>query len=125
MTPDHELLASTPEPPYTAVIFRSIRTDDLDGYGPTADRMGSLAAEQPGYLGVETSTDRRTSITVSYWQTADHARAWKEVAAHAAAQQLGIERWYRDYCVRIATVEHDYRHPGPPTGDDHQQPTQL
>lgn len=119
MASDPELLAPTPEPPYTAVIFRSVRTDDLDGYGSMADEMESLAARQPGYLGVETSTDHRTSITVSYWRTAGDAAAWKRVAEHATAQTLGIDRWYADYSVRVATVEREYRHPRPTTIGEH------
>lgn len=117
--PMSDELASTPEPPYTAVIFRSIRTDDTDGYAVTASSMEQLAAEQPGYLGIETSTDRRTAITVSYWQTPDHARAWKAISRHAAAQRQGIDRWYADYSVRIATVEREYRHPHPVEPQEH------
>ena len=115
MMSDRQQLAATPEPPYTAVIFRSVRTDDSDGYGPMAEAMESLASRQPGYLGIETSSDRRTGITVSYWRTADDALAWKRVNEHAAAQRLGIDRWYADYSVRIATVNREYRHPRPHT----------
>lgn len=105
------LIAETPDPPYTAVIFRSIRSDDTDGYGDMAARMGELAAEQPGYLGIETSVDATTGMTVSYWATDDDARAWKQIGEHLVAQRLGADRWYRDYVVRVATVERDYRHP--------------
>ena len=50
--------ARTPQPPYYAVIFASTRRDEDgdvadDGYAATADRMVELAAQQPGYLGVE------------------------------------------------------------------------
>lgn len=113
MPDDRELIAPTPDPPYTAVIFRSIRTEDTDGYAATAETMERLAEQQSGYLGIETSADRRTAITVSYWETADHARAWKAVAEHVGAQREGIDRWYTDYSVRIATVEREYRHPRP------------
>jgi heme-degrading monooxygenase HmoA len=100
--------AATPEPPYTAVIFTSVRTDaDADGYAATADAMEQLAAQQPGYLGVE-SARSELGITVSYWATGQDARAWKAVAEHRLAQQLGRERWYRSYRVRIATVEREY-----------------
>ena len=113
MASHREQPAATPPPPYTAVIFRSIRTDDRDGYAETADSMEALAAEQPGYLGIESAADGNTSITVSYWENADRARAWKSVSAHAVAQRTGIDRWYADYSVRIATVEREYRHPNP------------
>ena len=38
-------------PPYYVVIFSSRRTPGDNGYGAMADRMGRLAAQQPGYLG--------------------------------------------------------------------------
>jgi hypothetical protein len=40
-------LASTPDPPYTAVIFTSIRTeDDVDAYASMAARMEAVAEHQ-------------------------------------------------------------------------------
>lgn len=100
--------AATPHPPYTAVIFTSLRTDTDDaGYAATADEMERLAAQQPGYLGIE-SARSGLGITVSYWATAEHARAWKAVAEHRVAQQRGREQWYRTYRVRVATVEREY-----------------
>ncbi len=100
-------IASTPQPPYTAVIFTSLRTDGDDGYGEAARRMVELARAQPGFLGVESARDG-LGITVSYWQTEDDARAWKQVAAHLAVQRLGRKTWYADYAVRIATVTRAY-----------------
>lgn len=44
--------ASTPEPPYYAVIFSSRRAGGDNGYGNMAEKMVALAAEQPGFLGV-------------------------------------------------------------------------
>ena len=102
------MFAETPPPPYTAVIFTSVRTDqDADGYTATAARMEELAAEQPGYLGLE-SARSGLGLTVSYWASAEHARAWKRVAEHVLAQETGRERWYEGYRVRIATVEREY-----------------
>jgi heme-degrading monooxygenase HmoA len=101
-------IARTPEPPYVAVIFTSLRTTGDDGYGATAVRMEELAAQQPGYLGIETAREG-VGITVSYWATEAHARAWKRVAEHVAVQQAGRERWYEAYAVRIARVTRDYR----------------
>ena len=99
------------DPPYVAVIFANVRTTEDDaGYAATAVAMEQLAAEQPGYLGIESTRDAesRCGITVSYWRTGADARAWKAVAEHAAAQRLGRERWYEAYRVRIATVEREY-----------------
>jgi heme-degrading monooxygenase HmoA len=104
------MIASTPEPPYTAVIFTSLRTDGDHGYGAMANRMVELAAEQPGFLGVESAREV-VGITVSYWRDDEAARAWKQVAEHLVAQQHGQDHWYLDYRVRVATVQRDY---GPP-----------
>lgn len=100
-------IAETPEPPYTAVIFTSLRTEGDHGYAATAAAMDTLAAAQPGYLGIESAREG-VGITVSYWRDDDAARAWKQVAAHLVAQRRGREIWYRDYRVRVATVRRDY-----------------
>jgi heme-degrading monooxygenase HmoA len=104
--------ADLPEPPYTAVIFSSVRAPlDVAGYAEMAIAMDALARQQPGFLGVESARDdSRLGITVSYWRTADDARRWKGVADHLAAQQRGRTEWYESYRVRIATVERAYGH---------------
>lgn len=107
------MFASTPLPPYTAVIFTSTRTDGHadgnDGYGAMADAMEALATSQAGYLGIESARGSDgLGITVSYWVDEAAARSWKQVADHLAAQRLGRERWYAGYRVRVATVQRDY-----------------
>ena len=105
--------ASTPEPPYYAVIFASQRKDGDHGYGATADRMMELAAEQPGYLGVETVRDAGGfGITVSYWRSEEDIRHWRRNAEHALAREKGRRDWYEHYELRVAKVERAYG--GPP-----------
>ena len=57
--------------PYYAVIFTSVRTvEDDAGYGVTAQRMAELAAQMPGYLGIENARgEDGLGITVSYWES--------------------------------------------------------
>jgi heme-degrading monooxygenase HmoA len=95
---------------YVAVIFTNRRTDDdEEGYADTAARMEELAAEQPGYLGIESVRGPDgTGITVSYWATETDARNWKRQSEHVAAQAAGRDRWYDWYRVRVATVEREY-----------------
>ena len=45
-------IAKTPEPPYYAVVFTSVRTATDEGYADTARKMMALASNQPGFLGV-------------------------------------------------------------------------
>ncbi|HEX7643349.1 MAG TPA: antibiotic biosynthesis monooxygenase [Burkholderiaceae bacterium] len=100
-------IASTPRPPYYAVIFTSIRTDVSEGYAETAERMVELARQQPGFLGVE-SVREDIGITVSYWSDLESIKAWKTVAEHREAQSKGREKWYAAFKTRIALVERDY-----------------
>jgi heme-degrading monooxygenase HmoA len=103
-------LARTPEPPYYAVIFTSLRTeDDAEGYGATAAEMERLAAQQPGYLGIESVRGTTgVGITVSYWESPEAIRNWKQVTEHRLAQRMGREKWYRRYRIRVSRVERDY-----------------
>lgn len=99
--------ASTPQPPYYAVIFTSVRSEGDHGYAETAERMLALAAQQPGFLGVE-SARQGIGITVSYWASLEAVRAWKQHAEHLVAQRLGKDAWYRAYRVRVCRVEREY-----------------
>ncbi|BES72855.1 antibiotic biosynthesis monooxygenase [Marinobacter nanhaiticus D15-8W] len=101
------LIAETPEPPYYAVIFTSLRTEGDHGYGAMAQRMVELASEQPGFLGVESARED-VGITVSYWRDLDSIRSWKQHAQHLVAQRRGQDVWYSEYSVRIARVERAY-----------------
>jgi heme-degrading monooxygenase HmoA len=101
-------LANTPAAPYYAVIFSSLRTATDNGYGAMADRMLELAAQQPGYLGVESARDDGVGITVSYWASLEAIRAWKANAEHREAQRRGRSEWYSAFRLRVAKVERDY-----------------
>lgn len=104
--------APLPDPPYHAVIFAAQRRDGDQGYAEMAERMATLAAEQPGYLGVESSRDADGfGITVSYWRDEAAVKGWKQQAEHALAQKLGRTRWYEHYTLRIARVERAYDGP--------------
>ena len=103
------MIAATPEPPYVAVIFSSQRREGDEGYAAMSERMVALAAEQPGFLGVESARGADGfGLTVSYWKDEASARAWKGVMAHREAQRLGRARWYEAYAVRVATVGRAY-----------------
>jgi heme-degrading monooxygenase HmoA len=103
--------AVTPEPPYYAVIFTSTATDDTAGYGQAAARMIELAFQQPGFLGVESASDRGEvglGITVSYWESEAAISAWKAHAEHGDTREIGRARWYSGYELRVARVERAY-----------------
>lgn len=101
------MIAQTPKPPYYAVIFTSLRTDIDEGYAQMASKMVQLAAEQPGFLGMESARDG-LGITVSYWDSLEAIKNWKNNLEHLEAQKLGHEKWYSHFKTRISKVERDY-----------------
>jgi len=107
------MIAPTPQPPYYAVIFTAQRTEIDDGYDATAKLMLRLAAEQPGFLGVEHARDG-LGITVSYWADEAAIAAWKAQADHQLAQRHGRAKWYSTFSIRVARVERAYGFTSPP-----------
>jgi len=99
--------ARTPNPPYYAVIFTSLRSEGDNDYQHTAERMLELASKQPGFLGFETARED-IGISVSYWVDEASISAWKANAEHLAAQQRGRRDWYQWYRVRVCRVEREY-----------------
>lgn len=101
------MIADTPQPPYYAVIFTSLRTEGDNDYAMTAEKMEELAEQQEGYLGVE-SARNELGITVSYWKDIESIKKWKLRVDHTEAREKGRSIWYKQFKVRIAKVERDY-----------------
>ncbi|UHA72185.1 antibiotic biosynthesis monooxygenase family protein [Paenibacillus sp. 481] len=106
-------MAKTPQPPYYAVIFCSSRSmedeHEQTNYGEMATKMVELAAQQPGFLGVESSRDRSGfGITVSYWESHEAIAGWKRNTEHQLAQKYGRDIWYSEFATRVCKVERDY-----------------
>ena len=101
------MIAKTPNAPYYAVIFTTIRTDIDENYEATAHQMEALAKEQVGYLGLE-SARATVGITVSYWESLEAISNWKNNLEHIVAREKGRAVWYQQYQLRICKVERDY-----------------
>ncbi len=105
------MIAKTPQTPYYAVIFTSLRTEVDQGYGTMSDKIEELAKKQSGFLGMESARDAKgdnLGITVSYWQTLEAIKEWKNNSQHLVAQELGKKQWYKAFKTRICKVERDY-----------------
>jgi glutathione S-transferase len=96
-----------------AVIFSSKRTAEAhDSYEAATNAMVQLAAKQPGFLGIESARGADGfGITVSYWDSLEAIRRWKDVPAHAAIQAQGKKSFYERYEVRVCNVERGYKFP--------------
>lgn len=107
MSMESPQIADTPEPPYYAVIFSSVRTEGENGYSEMALTMEELTARQPGFLGLDSAREQ-VGITVCYWKDLESIKKWKNHIEHQQAQKLGHEKWYKSFKVRIAKVEREY-----------------
>ncbi len=94
-------------PPYYAVIFTTIFSDNQEGYEDMSVRMEELAKQQEGYLGIE-SARAEVGITVSYWRSLEAIAQWKNNLLHIEAREKGREKWYNKYQLRICKVEREY-----------------
>ena len=101
--------------PYYAVIFTSTLNENTEGYSEMADKMEALAKQQEGYLGIDSARDNTSTslsgavgITVSYWESLDAIKNWKQQSEHLQAQQKGRTDWYSWYNVKICKVEREY-----------------
>lgn len=94
------------EPPYYAVVFTTVRTQEQDGYHETDARMEELVKNIPGYLGIDhAQTPGGLGITVGYFRDAEALTEWRTNAEHRAAQKRGRAEWYQDYSLHVAKVE--------------------
>ena len=101
------MIASTPKPPYYAVIFTSVLSGHQDDYPLTSQEMLSQAQRQDGFLGFENAREG-SGIFISYWRDLESMRRWRQDADHIQAQKHGRAKWYSSYKVRIAKIERDY-----------------
>ena len=99
-------IAKTPEPPYYAVIFTSVRTEGDNGYAEAAKRIFEIARQQPGFIGNEAAR-QDVGISVSYWESLEAIRAWKEHPEHRKVQEMESV-WYDESRIRVCKVERDY-----------------
>ncbi len=99
-------IAKTPNPPYYAVIFTTVKSDNQEGYAEMNARMFELAQTHKGYLGIE-SAKGEIGISVTYWETLEDIVRWKNHAEHLVAQQKGYEIWYQLFATRVCRVERD------------------
>ena len=93
--------------PYYAVIFTSTLTSNIEGYNEMSKKMEALTNKQDGFLGIDSARES-VGITVSYWESLEAIKTWKQNSEHLFAQQKGKEKWYSWYNTKICKVEREY-----------------
>ena len=88
-----------------AVIFTSRLKNPAPGYAEEARRMVALAAECPGFLGMESWRDETgRGVTISWWESREAIAHWKQHPEHRAAQARAAD-WYEEWQIAICELK--------------------
>lgn len=87
-----------------AVIFKATVAELDTEYRQMAQRLQALAFEKYGCREFVSVTEGNEEIAVSYWDTEQQIRDWKNDPEHRFAQARGREKWYRSWSVDICEV---------------------
>lgn len=102
--------AETPQPPYYMVVFASQRTEGDNGYAEAANQMEEAVAQQPGFLGADSTRDETGfGITVAYFTDDESIKQWYNHPEHTDTRNKGRATWYQHYALHVAKVERAYR----------------
>jgi heme-degrading monooxygenase HmoA len=106
-------VASTPKPPYYAVVFTSVNAPvDHTEHVAMYHRLVKIAESYEGYLGIEPARNGDgTGVAVVYWKDLESIAAWARDPEHVVAKRRGRENWYSHYMIRICKVERAYGRP--------------
>ena len=91
-----------------AVIFTAEVNQVDEEYSGTALRMRELAREKYGCTEFVSVTEGTKEISISYWESEEQIRRWKQDSEHLVAQQLGRSTWYNSYKVQVVEVVREY-----------------
>ena len=98
----------TPETGHVVTVFRSRLLPEAEQtYTRHAAAIAELARAMPGYVEhkIFTAPDGERVTLVTFTDQACHD-AWREHPTHRLAQRAGIEGYYSEYSVAVATVHH-------------------
>jgi len=91
-----------------AVIFRADVNKLDDAYVEMAARMRELAMDKYGCTEFVAVTEDANEIAISYWQSLEQIKQWKQDVEHLAAQKLGKSRWYKSYQIQVVGIIREY-----------------
>lgn len=93
-----------------AVIFQAEIARLDQRYFDTVKRLRQLAMDQYGCLDFLSVAEGNTEITISYWESQEQIRHWKQNADHLWAQEAGKTQWYKSYRVQVVEIVRQYGH---------------
>jgi heme-degrading monooxygenase HmoA len=89
------------------VVFRSrLRRDaDVDAYGVLSEAIDALAAEQVGFVSIDTyARSDGERVSVVQFDSDDAVAAWRRHPTHVEAQRRGREEFYEWYSIQTGDI---------------------
>ncbi len=107
-------IATTPRPPYYAVIFSSVSAPvDQGEHREMFVKMLERVQTFDGYLGIEGGRNKDGSgLAAVYFRDLESIERWAKDPEHQVAKKKGRELWYSAYYIRICKVEKAYGRAG-------------
>ncbi len=90
------------------VIFKAKVKQLNEQYNDFANQLRTLAFNEFGCLDFQSIAENDQEITLSYWPSMEHIKAWKAHPLHQQAQKLGKKYWYHSYTVQIVEIIKEY-----------------
>jgi len=95
-----------------AVIFEAIPAKEKwNEYLDIAARLKPELVKIEGFISIErfqSLTNPEKVLSLSFWETEESVRQWRNTELHRAAQRAGRASVFDDYRLRITAVLRDY-----------------
>jgi len=71
--------------------------------------MRELAFEKYGCIDFIAVTEGDQEIAISYWESEEAIKQWKNDSEYSLAQDAGRHKWYESYAVQVVEVKREYK----------------
>lgn len=92
-----------------AVIFKAVVKQFDQQYEDMLVELRALSVNKYGCIDIQSVTEGENEVTISYWNSLDDIKKWKQDDRHMTAQRLGKVKWYKSYQVQVVEVLKDYK----------------
>ncbi|MCP5158957.1 MAG: antibiotic biosynthesis monooxygenase [Gammaproteobacteria bacterium] len=90
------------------VIFRAEIAELDEEYFSLAPNLREVAIHEFGCVEFHAVSENGFEVALSYWNSQDDIRKWREHSLHKYAQSLGYKKWYSAVRVEITELLHGY-----------------
>ena len=91
-----------------AVIFKATFKNTDPQYLETAGRLRNLALNKYGCVEFLSYSEGDQELAISYWESEEQIKQWRNDPEHKQAQANGKTRWYESYTVQVMQVVREY-----------------